>query len=104
MPTYDYKCDQDDCNFYAEEFFTIAERDRPVGTTCPACETGKVVRAVTSPNVQDVTHTEQQKLSDGIRNPTGQFKEVMQRMINNKDNAGAVGIKQKRKLKDRFNL
>ena len=105
MPTYEYKCDKDECNFIAEEFFSIAERDRPVGSECPVencC--GKVVRAVTTPHMQDVTHTEQQKLSKGINNPTGQFREKMQQMINNKDNAGAIGIKQKRKLKEKFNL
>ena len=50
MPTYEYKCDKDECNFIAEEFFSIAERDRPVGSECPVencC--GKVVRAVTTP-------------------------------------------------------
>ena len=102
MPTYDYKCDQAGCEFYAEEFFAIAERDRPVGTQCPACETGKVMRAVTSPHMQDVTHTEQQKLSHGIRNPKGAFKEKMQQIVSSRDNAGSLGMKQKRKLKDRY--
>ena len=101
MPTYEYKCDKDECNFVAEEFFSIAERDSecPVENCC-----GKVVRAVTTPHMQDVTHTEKQKLSHAINNPTGQFREKMQQMINNKDNAGSMGIKQKRKLKEKYNL
>ena len=104
MPTYDYKCDQDSCSFHTEEFFAIAERDRPVGTQCPACADGKVMRAMTSPHMQDVTHTEKEKLSHGIRNPKGQFREKMQQIIGNRDNAGSLGIKQKRKFKDRYNL
>ena len=105
MPTYEYKCNKDGCAFCTEEFFSIAERDRPVGSECPVekCD-GKVVRAVTTPHMQDVQHTEQQKLSKAVTNPTGQFKEKMQQMINNKDNAGAMGIKQKRRLKEKYNL
>ena len=82
MPTYEYRCNKDGCAFCTEEFFSIAERDRPVGSECPVekCD-GKVVRAVTTPHMQDVTHTEQQKLSRGINNPTGQFKEKMQQIL-----------------------
>ena len=104
MPTYDYKCDSDECNFRTEEFFSIAERDRPVGGQCPACDVGKVLRAVTSPHMQDVTHTEQQRLSHQITNPQGQFKEKMQQIIGTRETGASIGIKQKRKLKDRFNL
>ena len=102
MPTYDYKCDQESCSFYAEEFFAIAERDRPVGTQCPACTVGKVKRAVTTPHMQDVEHTEQQKCSKAIKNPTGQMREKLQGMIDIKNNQ--TGLKQKRYLKDRYNL
>ena len=103
MPTYEYRCNKDGCAFCTEEFFSIAERDRPVGSECPVekCD-GKVVRAVTTPHMQDVTHTEQQKLSRGINNPTGQFKEKMQQMMS-RDNT-SLGIKQKRKFKEKYNL
>ncbi len=102
MPTYDYKCDQTDCQFQTEEFFAIAERDRPVGTQCPACAAGKVVRAVTTPHMQDVAHTEQQKCSKDVKNPTGQMREKLQGMIDIKNQQ--TGLKQKRWLKDRYNL
>ena len=103
MPTYEYRCNKDGCAFCTEEFFSIAERDRPVGSECPVekCD-GKVVRAVTTPHMQDVTHTEQQKLSRGINTPTGQFKEKMQQMLS-RDNT-SLGIKQKRKFKEKYNL
>ena len=103
MPTYEYKCDKDECNFFAEEFFSIDERDRPVGGKCPveSC-CGKVVRAVTTPHMQDVSHTEKTKLSKGINNPNGQFKEKMQQMLS-RDNT-SLGIKQKRKFKEKYNL
>ena len=103
MPTYEYKCDKDECNFIAEEFFSIAERDRPVGTECPVencC--GKVVRAVTTPHMQDVEHTMKNKLSKGVNNPTGQMREKFQQMVS-RDNK-SLGIKQKRALKEKYNL
>ncbi len=102
MPTYDYRCDQTDCGFRTEEFFAIAERDRPVGTQCPACADGKVMRAVTAPHMQDVDYTGQQKCSKAIKNPTGQMREKLQGILDIKNKQ--TGIKQKRWLKDRFNL
>jgi putative FmdB family regulatory protein len=102
MPTYDYKCDSDKCEFRAEEFFSIAERDVPVGTPCPVCEDGKVLRAVTTPHMQDVGHTEQQKCSKAITNPTGQMREKLQGILDIKNTN--TGIKQKRWLKERYNL
>jgi len=102
MPTYDYKCDQASCDFNVEEFFAIAERDRPVGTQCPACVDGKVMRAVTSPHMVDVAHTEQQKCSKAIKNPTGQMREKLQGIIDIKNQQ--TNLKQKRYLKDRYNL
>lgn len=102
MPTYDYKCDSDKCEFRAEEFFSIAERDVPVGTPCPVCDDGKVLRAVTTPHMQDVDFTGQQKTTKALHNPTGQFREKMQQIISidNKQ----TNLKHKRKLKEKYNL
>ena len=100
MPTYDYRCDT--CTFNVEEFMSIDERDRPVGSACPTdgCS-GSLNRAVTYGHVQDVLHTEQAAVSRGLRNPTGAFKEKMQEIIKH---SKQVGLKDKRKLKDHFNL
>jgi len=102
MPTYDYRCDQDSCSFSVEYFMEIGERDRPVGGACPDCAVGKVLRTVASPHMQDVDFTGQQKVTKGLHNPTGQFREKLQQIISI-DNT-STNLKHKRKLKEKYNL
>ena len=100
MPTYEYCCDT--CTFSVDEFMPVDERDRPVGSPCPidSCD-GKIERSISANHVQDVTHTEKAALSRGLLNPTGAFKEKMQEIVYK---GKSVSLKQKREIKDRYNL
>jgi len=100
MPTYEYCCDT--CTFRTEEFMSMTKRNQLVGSSCPAdkCD-GLLKRAVSASHVQDVLHTEQSAVSRGLLNPTGAFREKMQQII---QHGSQVGAKQKRELKDHFNL
>ena len=98
MPFYEYCCE--DCDFTVEEMLSMDERDRPVGTPCPDCG-GKIYRAIGA-NVQDVTYTDKERLSKGIRKPQGQFRERMQQIT--ELGSQGMGYRQKKALKDRFNL
>lgn len=41
---YCFKCDQDRCDHRFEEMLPVAERERPVGSKCPACLDGAIIR------------------------------------------------------------
>jgi putative FmdB family regulatory protein len=79
MPLYDFECES--CNHFYEEFYTIAEMDKPLNEPCPFCKVkGKIIRIVGSARVVDPIMLESTK---GRLRPTKEFTEVMTRIKKN---------------------
>ena len=79
MPLYDFECSE--CNYYFEEFQTIAKMDIPLNEPCPSCyKVGYVIRIIGSPRTVDPVRLESTK---GRLKPTKDFTEVMTRIKKN---------------------
>ena len=79
MPLYDFECEK--CNHYYEEFYTIAEMDKPLNEPCPCCkDKGSIIRIVGSGRIVDSVRLESTK---GRLRPTKEFTEVMTRIKKN---------------------
>ena len=76
MPLYDFECEK--CSHNYEEFYTIAEMDKPLANPCPSCKKqGGIIRIVGSVRIVDPTRLESTK---GRPRPTKDFTEVMTKM------------------------
>jgi putative FmdB family regulatory protein len=76
MPLYDFECEK--CNHNYEEFYTIAEMDKPLNEPCPNCKkNGSIIRIVGLGRIVDISRLESTK---GRLKPTKEFTEVMTRM------------------------
>lgn len=51
MPTYDYKCLTEECEYHAEINVPIDDRDKPLKDPCPLCGNLTVTREFGSPLV-----------------------------------------------------
>lgn len=72
MPLYDYRCQA--CEHQFDEQHKIAEREAPCSLPCPACGAeGQVNLIVGAPALCDPVRL-------GLRKPTPEFREVMNRM------------------------
>ena len=100
MPLYEYECSNKKCDFYVEELFSVKEINRPVGTPCPKCK-ADVQRCISRGHVQDFEFTDKEKTDLKLRNPTGEFREIMQNMANN---SPVLNPNDKKNLKDKYNL
>ena len=76
MPLYDFECEK--CNYYYEEFQTIADMDIPLSNPCPSCKkTGNIVRLVGCHRIVDPARLESTK---GRLKPKPEFTAVMERI------------------------
>ena len=76
MPLYDFECEK--CNHNYEEFYTIAEMDKPLNEPCPSCnKKGSIIRIVGLGRIVDISRLESTK---GRLKPTKEFTEIMTRM------------------------
>ena len=79
MPLYDFECES--CKHYYEEFYKIAEMDKPLNEPCPCCkDKGNIIRIVGSGRIVDSARLESTK---GRLKPTKEFTEVMTRIKKN---------------------
>jgi putative FmdB family regulatory protein len=76
MPLYDFECEK--CSHNYEEFYTIAEMDKPLSKSCPSCKKkGGIIRIVGKGRIVDSARLE---LTKGRLKPTKDFTEVMTRI------------------------
>jgi len=100
MPLYEYYCDNEKCTEVVEELLPTYKRDTLVGHVCTQCDTGKLLRKVSMSHAQDLDFTAKSKTDRELRNPTGEFREVMQRM---KDSP-TVDRASRKNLESKYNI
>ena len=74
MPTYEYRCQDKECNHYFEAFRTISGRKEPEDQPCPLCNRLQVKQVIETPPTR----------GDGVRlgliRPSDGFREVLHKI------------------------